>query len=76
MGIRLGFHHHAPEQAAIRLAFHQPAANQLRSNNFCGAAEEGLRQGWEILGDEGGGYGRGCWSPFILLTTVKLLSFQ
>ena len=50
MGIRLGFHHHAPEQAAALLAFHQQAANQLRSNNFCGAAEEGLGQGWEILG--------------------------
>ena len=59
LGISLGFHNHAPEQAAVWLAFHQATAHQLRSNNFCRAAEEGLRQGWEMLGDGLGGYGRG-----------------
>ncbi len=34
---------HAPQQTSIRLAFHQPAAHQVRSDDFCGAAEEGLR---------------------------------
>ena len=51
LGIRLCFHDHAPKQAAIGLAFHQPAAHQIRSDDFCGAAEESMGQGWEILGD-------------------------
>lgn len=59
LGISLCFHNYAPKQAAVVLAFHQPAAHQLRSNNFCRAAEEGLRQSGEILGDALGGYGRG-----------------
>jgi hypothetical protein len=42
---------------AIRLAFHQQAANEL-SNLFGGAAEEGLGKGWEVL-DGRGGYGSG-----------------
>ena len=44
--IRLRFHNHAPEQAAVLLAFHQSAAHQLRL-----AAEEGLA---EVLGGSGG----------------------
>ena len=59
LGISLCFHDHAPEQAAVVLALHQPASHQIRSNNFCRAAEEGLRQSGEILGDALGGYGRG-----------------
>ena len=51
LGIRLRFHHHAPEQAAVVLASHQPAANQRRGNDLRWTAEEGMVQGWEILGD-------------------------
>ena len=58
LGIGLGFNDHAPEQAAVVLAFHQPAAHQVRSNDFCGAAEEAVGQGWGILGGRGG-YGSG-----------------
>ena len=59
LGIGLGFHHHPPQQAAVWLAFHQATPHQLRSNNFCRAAKEGLRQGLEMLGDGLGGYGSG-----------------
>jgi hypothetical protein len=55
LGISLGFNDHAPEQAAVRLAFHQPATHQVWSNNLCWSAEEGLRQSGEILGDGRGG---------------------
>ena len=55
LGIRLGFHHHAPEQAAVPLAFHQQAADELGGNLLGGAAEEGLGEG---LGKRGG-YGSG-----------------
>jgi len=53
LGIRLRFHHHAPQQLAIRLAFHQQAADELGGDHLGGAGEEGLR---EVPG-EGGGYG-------------------
>ena len=59
LGIRLRLHNHAPEQAAVLLAFHQAAANQFRSHLLGRTAEEGLRQSREILGDGSGGYGRG-----------------
>ena len=59
LGIRLRFHHHTPEQAAVCLPFHQPAANQLRGNDLRWTAEEGVGQGWE----ERGGYGSGLTSP-------------
>ena len=62
LGLRLRFHHHTPEQAAVVLAFHQPAANQLRGDDLRWTAEEGVGQGWEILGSGLGGYGSGCWS--------------
>ena len=55
LGIRLGFHNHAPEQAAVLLAFHQQAANQLGCDHLGRATEEGVR---ERLG-KGGGYGSG-----------------
>ena len=51
LGIRLRFDHHTPEQAAVCLAFHQPAGTQLRVNNLCLRTEEGVGQGWEALGD-------------------------
>ena len=59
LGIRLCFHNHAPQQTSVRLAFHQPAANQLRGNDLRWTAEEGVGQGWEILGDGRGGCGSG-----------------
>ena len=49
---------HAPPQTTVRLAFHQPAARQLRTHYFCLTAEKGLRQCWEILGDERSNYGK------------------
>ena len=59
LGIRLRFHHHTPEQAAVCLPFHQPTADQLRGNDLRWTAEEVMGQGWEILGDGLGGYGSG-----------------
>ena len=58
-GIRLRFHDHAPEQIAIVLAFHKPAANQVRGNDLRWSPEEGVGKDWEILGDGHDGYGRG-----------------
>ena len=49
--IRLRFHDHAPKQAAIVLAFHQPAAHQFRSHHLCRAGEKGFGEDWEILRD-------------------------
>ena len=51
LGIRLRFHHHTPEQAAVCLAFHQPAANQLRGNDLSGAGKKALG---EVFGERGG----------------------
>ena len=51
------------------LAFHQPAANQRRGNDLRWTAEEGMGQGWEILGDGLAGYGNGfCWAFASVLT--------
>ena len=58
LGIRLRFHHHAPQQLARGLAFQQQAADELWGDDFSGAAEEGLGEGWEALGGCGG-YGSG-----------------
>jgi len=69
LGIRLRFHHHAPQQLPSGLAFHQQAADQLGCNLLGGASEEALG---EVLG-EGGGYGSGLGAgrsmskPYILL---------
>ena len=57
LGIGLGFNDHAPEQAAVVLAFHQSATNQVGGNQLRWTAEERERQGWKMLGDEIGGYG-------------------
>ena len=57
LGIGLCFHNHAPEQAAVCLAFQQPTANQLRGNDLRWAGEEGAGKGREILGDELGNQG-------------------
>ena len=58
-GNRLCFNYHAPEQAAVVLALHQPAANQLSGNNLRLTAEKGDEQKREILGDARSGYGYG-----------------
>ena len=42
LGIRLGFHHHAPKQAAALLAFHQQATNQVGGDQLGRAGEKGL----------------------------------
>ena len=55
LGIRLGFHNHTPGQAAILLAFHQQAADEVGGDDLGGAGKEGLG---EVLGERGG-YGSG-----------------
>jgi len=55
LGIRLRFHHHAPQQAAVLLALHQQAADELGGNLLGGAGEEGWGERWEGFG----GYGSG-----------------
>ena len=57
LGIGLCFHDHAPEQAAVVLAFHQPATHQIRGNDLRWTAEEGVGQDWKILGDGLDGWG-------------------
>ena len=52
LGIRLCFQHQTPKQADVCLAFHYPAANQLRGDDLRWTAEERVGQGWEELGDE------------------------
>ena len=59
LGIRLGFNHHAPEQAFL-LAFHQQATDEVGGDQLGGASEEGLGEGWEALGGRGG-YGSGLY---------------
>ena len=59
LGIRLGFHNHAPEQTVIGLAFHQQAANQVGGDQLGRAGEKALGKGWEVLGDGLGGYRSG-----------------
>jgi hypothetical protein len=58
LGIRFGFNHHAPEQAAVLLAFHQQATNQVGGDQLGRAGEEGLGEGWEGVDGFGGGFVR------------------
>jgi len=58
LAIRLRFHHHAPQQLASGMAFHQQAADELGGNLIGGAAEDFSREGREVL-DGRGGYGGG-----------------
>ena len=51
LGIRLGFRHHAPKKAAVLLAFHQQATDQVGSDQLGRATEERPRQSGEELGD-------------------------
>ena len=55
LAIRLRFHNHAPQQAAVCLAFHQQAGNQLGGNLLGGAGEEGVGEMWGMLSGYGGG---------------------
>ena len=48
LGIRLRFHHHAPEQAAVCLAFRQQAADELGGDQLGRAGEKGLRKREEL----------------------------
>ena len=59
LGICLGFHHHAPQQAPVPLALHQQATNQVGGDQLGRAGEEGLGERWGVLGDERYGYGSG-----------------
>ena len=51
LGIRLGFHHHTPKQAAVLLAFHQQATDEVGGDQLGGAGEKDLGKGWGVLGD-------------------------
>jgi hypothetical protein len=55
LGIRLGFHNHAPKQLATFLALHQQTADELGGDDLGRAGEEGLGK---VLGERGG-YGSG-----------------
>jgi len=55
LGIRLGFHHHAPQQRATFLALHQQAADELGGDDLGRAGEKELGQ---VLGGRCG-YGSG-----------------
>ena len=59
LGIRLRFHNHTPQKVARGLAFHQQATDEVGGDLLGGAAEEGLGEIWEVLGDGRGGYGSG-----------------
>ena len=49
LGIRLGFHHHAPERAAILLVFHQQATDEVGGDQLGRAGEEGLGERWVVV---------------------------
>ena len=47
LGIRFRFHNHAPEQLAIRLAFHQQTADGLGTTSSAGRAKKLWGRCWE-----------------------------
>ena len=57
--IGLCFHDHAPEQAAVVLAFHQPATDEVGTHDLGGAGEERFGESREILIDVRESYERG-----------------
>ena len=61
LGVRLRFHHHTPEQAAVLSAFHQQATDEVGGDQLGGAGEEGLREGWEGFYGFRSGLGRVGW---------------
>ena len=60
LGILLRFHHHTPKQAAVLLAFHQQATNQVGGDQLGGAGEKDLGERWGVLGGYGSGFGDGA----------------
>ena len=48
LGLRLRLHNHAPQQLAIRLAFHQQAANELGGGHL--GVEQITTQNLEVAG--------------------------
>ena len=54
LAIRLGFHNHAPEQAAVLLAFHQQATDEVGRDQLGGAAKEGSAERLGVLLGSGG----------------------
>ena len=50
--IRLRFHNHAPEQAAVVLAFNEAATHQFRRHDLCRAAEKAVENWLERLGSD------------------------
>ena len=50
LGIRFRFHNHPPKQAAVPLAFHQQAANQVGGDDLGGAGEKCLGERWKSVG--------------------------
>jgi len=67
LGIRLRFHHHAPEQLTLGLALHQQAADELGSDDLSGVGEEFIG---EMLGERGG-YGSGLRYEWRLLAHLR-----
>ena len=63
LGIRLGFHNHAPQKVARGLTFHQQASDEVGGDMLGGAGEEGLG---ERVG-KSGGYGSGLGDGWRLL---------
>ncbi len=60
LGIRLRFHHHAPQLLASGLALHQQASDEVGGNLLGGEAEEGL-----------GEAGR-CWMGVVAMGVVAM----
>ena len=56
LGKSLGFNDHAPEQAAVVLAFHQPAAHQIGGNQLGRLSEKAWGECRKPLV-------MGCWVP-------------
>ena len=54
LGIRLGFHHHPAEQAAVLLAFHQQATDEVVGAQLGRSSEERCEEGQKALGGRGG----------------------
>ena len=50
LGIRLGFHNHAPKLAAVCLAFHQQATNEVGGDQLGRTGEKGWGERWKIPG--------------------------
>ena len=47
LGIGLGFHNHAPQQAAILLTLHQQATDEIRGDKLGRTGEKTLGERWK-----------------------------